>query len=255
MQRRVAKGTITLILLLVGLFVFELFNYHTSRIALDDIFTAFGAVTLGGRTVTLGTLLAVGAAMIDIGGILRIFTPEQNHKNEPDWVRSAYTFWLVATVINTGLTYWVTRLGLESARRIPPELADSRMYIAMVIATFVWIIRYSLVRNVATTGDKYFHVWLPNVNLPQRTKPTKPRPATMRGEGLLDRLPPFFPSPPKKDTAPSLPKKGRSKKWSKDDFMKAVKENPRLKKRTHDEIADIARVSTRTARRWLNEVT
>lgn len=163
MKRKIQKGFIALILLFFGLIVFEFFNYYTSKIALDDIFSAFGAVILpGGYVTSLGALLAIGAATIDIGGILRIFTPEQG-KHEPAWVQSAYTFWLLASILNAGLTWWVVRLGLMQPVRMPPELVGREPWIAVLTALFVWAIRYGLVRNVGTTGDAFINVQLPNL--------------------------------------------------------------------------------------------
>ena len=161
-RARISKGIITLSLLFFGLLVFEIFNYYTSKIALDDIFAVFGTVTILGYQTTLGALLAVGAATIDIGGILRIFTPEQG-KHEPDWVQSAYIFWILASAVNACLTWWVVRLGLLTPVRMPPELIGKEGLISVLIALFVWAIRYGLVRNVGTTGDAFINVQLPTL--------------------------------------------------------------------------------------------
>ncbi len=238
-KRRVQKQAAFFIVLLFGLGLFELFNYHTSRVALDDIFTTFGAVLVGSWRVTLGSLLALAASTVDTFGILRIFTPEQG-KHEPQWVRSAYTFWLIATVINTGLTWWVIRLGLINPRRIPPELVGHEVWIAVLLAIMVWAIRYGLVRNLGTTGDRFFHVTLPgpsssiNNSLPHLPKAAAPI---------------TFPWKPAEKKTPPPPAPAK-KKWSKKDYQKHVARQPRIANLTNAQIAQMAGVDERTVYRW-----
>ena len=309
-KTRISKGVITLALLFFGLFVFELFNYYTSKIALDDIFASFGTVTFLGYTTTLGALLAVGASTIDIGGILRIFTPEQG-KHEPEWVQTAYIFWILSSLINACLTWWVVRLGLLNPIRMPPELYGKEPIIAVMVALFVWAIRYGLVRNVGTTGDAFINVQLPtllgsggaskssynNFSTQKSSKKyddsgrfktvkklfgkKQPRSSTLpttpafggqqqfkmphlnsnlgsskpiqlnmkadNGPGLTSK-----PAPPMSDDESDY--KANVGKWSFDNFVAAVKKNPRLLKIDKNKVAELAGVSLKTIYRWSDKV-
>jgi len=254
------KSLFALILLAVGLISFELFNFTTSKIALDGLFGSFNLVTFFGRTFTLGGLLAGGAATIDIGGILRIFTPEKG-KHEPAWVGTAYTFWLLASAINAGLTYWFVRLALMEFPRMPPEMVGREPWVALGMAIFVWAIRFGIVTNFAATGDEYFHI-SPSGGGPAGTSfLSKLRP---KKTSALGRKPKTYTTPPASTFPPlnrrfltSPPqssegqKRGPKNRWNKSRFLKESKQNSSLKSLSPEEVAKMTGTSERNARRWL----
>ena len=74
---KVHPGLIFVLILLVALIAFEMFNYSTTDYALNDLLG-----TLQFLGIPWSTILAIAFCGIDFAGIARLFTPQQG-SDEP----------------------------------------------------------------------------------------------------------------------------------------------------------------------------
>ncbi|HUM71976.1 MAG TPA: hypothetical protein PLK31_24370, partial [Chloroflexota bacterium] len=104
----VSRKLIAGIILLVALIAFELFNFDTTRYALDNL---LGEVSFAG--LRWATILAVAFCAIDFAGLARLFTPERG-RQEPTAVWYLMGAWLIAATMNAMMTWWAVSVTLLS---------------------------------------------------------------------------------------------------------------------------------------------
>ncbi len=103
-SRKVMVG----IILAVALVAFEIFNFDTTRYALDSI---LGSKAFLG--ITWATILAIAFCAIDFAGLARLFTPERGAE-EPKAVWYLMGAWLLGATMNAVMTWWAVSLTLLS---------------------------------------------------------------------------------------------------------------------------------------------
>ena len=86
------------IILVVALVAFEIFNFDTTRFALNSI---LGEVSFVG--ITWATILAIAFCAIDFAGLARLFTPERG-ANEPKEIWYLMGAWLLGATMNAVMT-------------------------------------------------------------------------------------------------------------------------------------------------------
>lgn len=144
-------AVLAIVVIVVAIICFELFNFGTNREVLDGL---FGNVVF--LTITAGAWLAAGAAFVDFGGLSRIFTSEVTMRQESLEIKAITIAWLFASVFNAWLTFvWVlNRLEAGGANNLPARMQDDSFTIAVAIAAFVFLVRMVLIFGGATIGDK-----------------------------------------------------------------------------------------------------
>ena len=108
LQKSASRKTVIGILLVVALVAFEIFNFDTTRYALNDI---LGPIAFFG--VTWATILGVAFCAIDFAGLARLFTPERGVE-EPKAVWYLMGAWLLGATMNAVMTWWAVSLTLLS---------------------------------------------------------------------------------------------------------------------------------------------
>ncbi len=103
-SRKVVVGLI----LLVALIAFEMFNFDTTRYALNSI---LGEKAFIG--ITWATILAIAFCAIDFAGLARLFTPERG-ADEPKEIWYLMGAWLLGATMNAVMTWWAVSLTLLS---------------------------------------------------------------------------------------------------------------------------------------------
>jgi len=182
------KKTIVALMLMVAMVGFELFNFATTEAALD--YFLGGAMMFG---VTWAMLIAIPACLVDFAGLSRIFTPQKG-KEEPIGVYLTYGGWFVAAILNAGLTWFGVLSIMVTIPGLGNEVVSRDTLLSWVpigIATFVFLIRVSLIGALNVAGEKWESkatpFKLPSFKFPGKKSAFPPltRPVPNGGKGVV----------------------------------------------------------------------
>lgn len=186
--RKGALSGIAILVLLLAIVAFEIFNFDTTKVVLEQI---FGTSMFWG--ITVAAWLAIGACAMDLGGLSRVVTTETSFKSESTDIKAITLAWFVAAGFNAFLTWWYVMVSLEYGNGVMPSvLRGNNIWLAAGIALFVFLVRFLLIFGFATVGDK-FSFKLPKLNL-KKGRQTTVRTAPPSGLNFNDLTMP----PPKK---------------------------------------------------------
>lgn len=147
------RGLLIGFILLAALAGFEMFNFSTTQVALQDLLGDLKVLGLSWATV-----LTIAFCGIDFAGIARLFVPEEG---PPAANESWYLFgaWLIAATMNAVLTWWGISLSLvnrvpQAATFIDPKTITG--IVPVFIALMVWITRILLIGSFSVAGSRLF---------------------------------------------------------------------------------------------------
>lgn len=141
-------------ILVVALVAFELFNFDTTRYALDNL---LGDVRFAG--VRWATILAVAFCGIDFAGLLRIFTPDdegEQGRGAPQEVWYLMGAWLLGATMNAVMTWYAVALTLSN-HAIGNELISAERLLQIVpvfVAVLVWLTRILFIGALSLAGGQ-----------------------------------------------------------------------------------------------------
>jgi hypothetical protein len=141
------------IILLLALFAFELFNFDTTRFALDSL---LGDIRIAG--LAWATILAVAFCAIDFAGLSRLFTPERG-LNEPREVWYLTGAWLLGATMNAIMTWWAVSTVLLQ-HELGNEVLNREQLLEIVpvfVAVLVWLTRILFIGSVTIAGERILH--------------------------------------------------------------------------------------------------
>lgn len=148
--------------LLLAVLSFEVFNFDTTRFALDSLL---------GQRARLGPLpwavvLAVAFCAIDFAGLARIFTPERGD-DEPRAVWYLMGAWLLGATMNAVLTWHavVVVLGDHDAGTALLTQAQLLRTVPIFVAALVWLTRILLIAALSISAEAALQ--------PQMPRPTR----------------------------------------------------------------------------------
>ena len=149
-SRKVVAGVI----LLIALIAFELFNFDTTRYALDNL---LGEVSFAG--LRWATILAIAFCAIDFAGLTRLFTPERG-RQEPTAVWYLMGAWLIGATMNAVMTWWAVSLTLLSHEFGNEVLSREQLlqWVPFFVATLVWLTRILFIGAFSVAGEYIFDV-------------------------------------------------------------------------------------------------
>jgi len=129
----------------------EVFNYSTTKFALQDL---LGEIGVG--PTTWAAMLSLAFCGMNLIGIIRLFNPSthENQGNENWFLLGA---WVLAAVMNTGLNWWGVSIAIYN-HPVDSVLVVDPMTIVTVIPIFVAImvmlIRVLIIGNLSGTISK-----------------------------------------------------------------------------------------------------
>ena len=148
LQKKHAIG----IILIVALVAFEMFNFDTTRFALQSL---LGDVKFIG--LPWAAILAIAFCSIDFAGLARLFTPEQGH-NEKKEVWYLMGAWLLGATMNAVMTWWAVSVTLL-AHDFGNEVLGREQLLTMVpifVAALVWLTRILFIGAFSVAGEHLF---------------------------------------------------------------------------------------------------
>lgn len=164
------------VILLIALVAFELFNFDTTRYALQNL---LGDINFAG--LKWATILAIAFCAIDFAGLTRLFTPERGQQ-EPTAVWYLMGAWLIGATMNAVMTWWAVSLTLLSHDLGNEVLSREQLlrWVPFFVATLVWLTRILFIGAFSVAGTYIFdlHDWRASPAQPaSRAVATRPRPS------------------------------------------------------------------------------
>jgi hypothetical protein len=140
------------IILVVALVAFEMFNFDTTRYALNNL---LGEIAFMG--ITWATILAIAFCAIDFAGLARMFTPERGAE-EPKAVWYLMGAWLLGATMNAVMTWWAVSLTLLSHDFGNEVLARETLLklVPIFVAALVLLTRILFIGAFSMAGEHIF---------------------------------------------------------------------------------------------------
>lgn len=136
-------------ILMVALFAFEIFNFDTTRYALDNL---LGHVSFAG--LGWATILAIAFCAIDFAGLVRLFAPESDGE-QPKEVWYLMGAWLLGATMNALMTWWAVSLTLLNHDFGNEVLSRTQLLqaVPIFVAVLVWLTRILFIGAITMAGE------------------------------------------------------------------------------------------------------
>ncbi|MFW5940599.1 MAG: hypothetical protein ACOCXI_02270 [Chloroflexota bacterium] len=143
------RHAVIAIILVIALFAFEIFNFDTTRYALDNL---LGPVAFAG--VRWASILALAFCAIDFAGLVRLFSPE-NDGEQPREVWFLMGAWLLGATMNALMTWWAVSLTLISHDFGNEVLSRGQLLqlVPVFVAVLVWLTRILFIGALTVAGS------------------------------------------------------------------------------------------------------
>jgi hypothetical protein len=143
------------VLFLLALVAFEIFNFDTTRFALQNF---LGTVSFAG--VRWAVVLALAFCAIDLAGLLRFFLPEEEDGGgTPTEVWYLMGAWLLGATMNALMTWWAVSLTLLN-HELGNEVLSRQQLLNVVpvfVAVLVWLTRILFIGAFTVAGGSLFN--------------------------------------------------------------------------------------------------
>jgi hypothetical protein len=152
------RSVVVGLILVIALLAFEIFNFDTTRYALNDLFGEVSFARIGWATI-----LAFAFCAIDFAGLAYMMAPErsQQESNELWYIMGA---WLLGATMNAMMTWWAVSLVLLN-HNLGNEVLSREQLLTIVpifVAILVWLTRILFIGAFAVAGARLFRPdWAP----------------------------------------------------------------------------------------------
>lgn len=139
------------VILILALLAFEIFNFDSTRYALNNLLG--GAAFLG---LTWATILATAFCAIDFAGLAHLFTPQRGKTPNELWYLMGA--WLLGATMNAIMTWWAVSLALLN-HDFGNEILNRQQlltYVPIFVAILVWLTRILFIGAFSVAGDHFF---------------------------------------------------------------------------------------------------
>jgi hypothetical protein len=147
---RLPRQLVIGVILVTALVAFELFNFDTTRYALQNL---MGEVRFAG--LMWATILAVAFCAIDFAGLARLFTPERG-VDAPKEIWYLTGAWLIGASMNAVMTWWAVSLTLMNHDLGNEVLTREQLltYVPIFVAILVWLTRILFIGALTMAGER-----------------------------------------------------------------------------------------------------
>lgn len=176
---RIPRQLVIGLLLVSALLAFELFNFDTTRFALQS---SLGDVRF--LSLTWASILAIAFCAIDFAGLAKLFTPERG-ADEPKEVWYLMGAWFLGATMNAVMTWWAVSLTLLNSQIGNEILSREEMlrYVPVFVAALVWLTRILFIGALSVTGERLLY---------GHRKGSRKRSASTRGSNSLPHRAPVY---------------------------------------------------------------
>lgn len=138
-------------ILILALLAFELFNFDTTRYALNNL---LGPVSF--LNVPWAAILAIAFCSIDFAGLAHMFTPRRG-RDEPREVWYLMGAWLLGAIMNALMTWWAVNLTLLESQ-LGNEVLTREQLLQIVppfVALLVLLTRILFIGAFSIAGETF----------------------------------------------------------------------------------------------------
>ena len=141
------------VILAVALIAFEIFNFDTTKFALNSLLGDVSFLGLGWAAI-----LATAFCAIDFAGLVRLFTPERG-ADEPNEVWYLRGTWLLGATMNAMMTWWAVSLTLLNHNFGNEVLSRDQLLtiVPIFVATLVWLTRILFIGSLTVAGERILY--------------------------------------------------------------------------------------------------
>ncbi len=152
-KNRMPKQLVIGLLLIFALLAFELFNFDTTRFALESLLGDVRFISL-----TWASILAIAFCAIDFAGLAKLFNPSRG-SGEPKEVWYLMGAWFLGATMNAVMTWWAVSLVLLDSQFGNEVLSrqDMLRFAPMFVAALVWLTRILFIGALSVTGERLLH--------------------------------------------------------------------------------------------------
>ena len=138
-------------ILIVALVAFEVFNFDTTRYALESL---LGNVHFLG--LSWAVILAIAFCAIDFAGLASLFTPEAGDHERSTWYLMGA--WLLGATMNAIMTWWAVNLTLLNHELGNEVLSRGELlrFVPLFVAVLVWLTRILFIGAFSIAGAHLF---------------------------------------------------------------------------------------------------
>jgi hypothetical protein len=139
------------VILVVALVAFEIFNFDTTRYALESL---LGEVKFLG--LSWAVILAVAFCAIDFAGLSTLFMPESGNNERSTWYLMGA--WLLGATMNAIMTWWAVNLTLLNHELGNEVLSRQELlrFVPLFVAVLVWLTRILFISAFSIAGTHLF---------------------------------------------------------------------------------------------------
>lgn len=170
---RFPRKAIIGVILIVALLAFEVFNFDTTRYALQNL---MGDVEF--MNLRWAAILAIAFCAIDFAGLVRIFTPEQGMSEHRE-VWYLMGAWLLGATMNAVMTWWAVSLTLLNHEFGNEVLGREQLlrWVPIFVAVLVWLTRILFIGAFSVAGEHIFDFSGASASVPTAAAKPQPQPA------------------------------------------------------------------------------
>jgi hypothetical protein len=147
LPRKAIIGTV----LVIALVAFEVFNFDTTRYALESLLGNVEFLGLGWAVI-----LAVAFCAIDFAGLASLFTPDAINQERSTWYLMGA--WLLGATMNAIMTWWAVNLTLLNHELGNEVLSREELlrFVPLFVAVLVWLTRILFIGAFSIAGSHLF---------------------------------------------------------------------------------------------------
>jgi hypothetical protein len=139
------------VILVIALVAFEVFNFDTTRYALESL---LGDVNFFGLSWAI--ILAIAFCAIDFAGLSTLFTPNSVDNERSTWYLMGA--WLLGATMNAIMTWWAVNLTLLNHDLGNEVLSREELlrFVPLFVAVLVWLTRILFISAFSIAGSHLF---------------------------------------------------------------------------------------------------
>ncbi len=169
-----SRMTVIGIVFLAAILAFEVFNFDTTRFALNDLLRNQGFGRSG--SISWAAVLAVAFCGIDFAGLIHIFTGGTDPDHTPTHIWYLMGAWLLGATLNAIMTWYAVSIILIDTPITNGVMTQEELLkiVPIFVSFLVWLTRIMFIGALAIMGSQL----LPFVHHRPTQRATEPSPET-----------------------------------------------------------------------------
>ena len=149
-----SRMTVIGVVFLAAILAFEVFNFDTTRFALNNLLRNQGFGQSGG--ISWAAVLAVAFCGIDFAGLIHIFTGGTDRDHTPTHIWYLMGAWLLGATLNAIMTWYAVSIILIDTPIVNGVMTQEEMLkiVPIFVSFLVWLTRIMFIGALAIMGSQ-----------------------------------------------------------------------------------------------------